>query len=163
MGLLILAAFIMVPMIEIGLFIQVGGAIGLWPTLFVVVATAMAGVALLRHQGLSTLARLQQSLDRGEMPLETVFEGFCLLAAGALLLTPGFFTDALGFTLFIPPVRALLRHLIASRIQLKGQFHSAHHARSSGVVIDGEWRDVTEIHKPSKLSPDNDPGSPPKD
>lgn len=163
MGLLILAAFIMIPMIEIGLFIKVGGAIGLWPTLFVVIATATAGVALLRHQGLSALARLQQSLDRGEMPLETVFEGFCLLAAGALLLTPGFFTDALGFALFMPPVRTLLRRLIASRIQVKSHAHSAHYTRTSGVILDGEWRDVTEMSKTTKLPPDNDPGSPPKD
>lgn len=147
MGLIILAAFIAIPMIEIGLFIQVGGVIGLWPTLLVVVATAVAGTALLRHQGLSTLARLQQSLNQGEMPLDTVFEGFCLLAAGALLLTPGFFTDALGFALFMPPVRTLLRRLLATRIHVQGHAHAETRTHTAGVVIDGEWEDVTEVQQ----------------
>lgn len=151
MGLLILAAFIAVPLIEIGLFVQVGGAIGLWPTLAVVLATAMAGTALLRHQGLDALARVQQSMEKGEAPLEPVFDGFCLLAAGALLLTPGFFTDAVGFALFMPPLRRALLGLIASRVQVHGHGHnqgSAHHSgRNSthvGDIIDGDWQDVTD-------------------
>ena len=93
MGFVLLAAFIGVPLIEIALFIQVGGIIGLWPTIAVVIFTAVAGAALLRHQGLGALSRLQESLERGEAPLDPVFDGFCLLAAGMLLLTPGFFTD----------------------------------------------------------------------
>ena len=92
MGFVLLAAFIGVPLIEIALFIQVGGIIGLWPTIAVVILTAVAGAALLRHQGLGALSRLQETLDRGETPLDPVFDGFCLLAAGMLLLTPGFFT-----------------------------------------------------------------------
>lgn len=156
MGLLILAAFIAVPMIEIGLFIKVGGAIGLWPTLFIVVATAVAGTALLRQQGLGTLARLQQSLDRGEVPLEPIFDGFCLLAAGLLLLTPGFFTDALGFALFVPPVRHALRTLIARRVQVHGHMHRTppgpgRTPRQGGDIIDGEWLDVTDADDPHTL------------
>ena len=174
MGLIILFAFIAVPLIEIGLFIQVGGAIGLAATLIVVVATAMAGTALLRHQGLGALARLQQSMERGETPLEPVFDGFCLLAAGALLLTPGFFTDAVGFALFIPQVRAVLRGFIAKRVQVNAHTHqeSHFHSRSessgpfgagpsgSGPVIDGEWQDVTktdnETSNGPKLPPSNE-------
>ena len=157
MGLIILAAFIAVPLIEIGLFVQVGGAIGLWPTLAVVVLTAVAGTALLRHQGLGTLGRLQASMDRGEMPLEPVFDGFCLLAAGALLLTPGFFTDAVGFALFIPAVRTVLRHFLASRVQVHAHMHGhpgSHpggdpfagpsNRNPGGDVIDGEFEDVTD-------------------
>lgn len=152
MGLLILAAFIAVPLIEIGLFVQVGGAIGLWPTLAVVLATAMAGTALLRRQGLDALARVQQSMEKGEAPLEPVFDGFCLLAAGALLLTPGFFTDVVGFALFMSPLRRALLGLIASRVQVHGHgghgHASAHHSgRNSahvGDIIDGDWQDVTD-------------------
>lgn len=164
MGLLVLAAFIAVPLIEIGLFIQVGGAIGLWATLFVVVATAVAGTSLLRHQGLGALARVQQSLDRGEAPLEPVFDGFCLLAAGALLLTPGFFTDAVGFALFVPALRHALRGLIAARIQA-GHVHMHSHTqtRAGGDIIDGEWRDVTDVGQNAKLPPDMDQTDPPKD
>ena len=167
MGPLILAAFIAVPLIEIGLFIQVGGAIGLGATLFVVVATAVAGTALLRHQGLGALARLQQSLDRGEAPLEPVFDGFCLLAAGALLLTPGFFTDTVGFALFVPFVRHALRGAIAGRVQMHthaphgqshgqahGQTHGGPYGNTRGDIIDGEWQDVTDGGETPKLPPD---------
>ena len=174
MGLIILAAFIAVPLIEIGLFIQVGGLIGLWPTLLIVFATAIAGTTMLRHQGLGALARLQESLDKGEAPIEPVFDGFCLLAAGLLLLTPGFFTDTIGFLLFIPPLRAGLRRLTAQRIQMRAQAHGGHASGASfhwqsgpgpnhpggpapsgpmggGDVIDGEYTDVSDV---------NDPGDP---
>ena len=147
MGLIILAAFIAVPLIEIGLFVQVGGAIGLWPTLAVVLVTAMAGTALLRRQGLDALARVQQSMEKGEAPLEPVFDGFCLLAAGMLLLTPGFFTDAIGFALFIPPLRHALLGLIAARVQVHGHASAHHSGRNSahvGDIIDGDWQDITD-------------------
>jgi len=170
MGLLILAAFIAVPLIEIGLFIQVGGAIGLWPTLIVVVATAMAGTALLRHQGLGALARLQDALNRGEAPLEPVFDGFCLLAAGALLLTPGFFTDGLGFLLFVPGFRRMLRNFFAARIQVHGQMHmhsnrpgSRPQPSAGGDIIDGEWQDVTDLDTDAKLPPHTGPSASDKD
>ena len=107
MALLILLLFIAVPVIEIALFIQVGGVIGLWSTIGVVILTAMLGTALLRHQGLDTLRRVQESLAENRMPVVEMFDGLCLVMAGALLLTPGFMTDAFGFLLFVPPFRAL--------------------------------------------------------
>jgi len=148
MGFVLLAAFIGVPLIEIALFIQVGGFIGLWPTIAVVIFTAVAGAALLRHQGLGALSRLQESLERGEAPLDPVFDGFCLLAAGMLLLTPGFFTDAIGFLLFTPPFRAALKRVITSRMMVykenggQSHWHSAHTRPSDGPppgdVTDGD-------------------------
>lgn len=170
MGLIILAAFIAVPLIEIGLFIQVGEQIGLWPTIFVVVITAVIGTALLRHQGLGALNRLQRTMEAGEPPLAPVFDGFCLLAAGALLLTPGFFTDAVGFLLFTPPLRAALRAFLGRRIQVHGAgpgpgFHHPGQPQGGGGhfappgsddVIDGDWQDVTP-QKPAKtLGSDTD-------
>lgn len=170
MGFVLLATFIGVPLIEIALFIQVGGLIGVWPTIIVVFLTAVAGAALLRHQGLGTLARLQESLDRGEPPLDPVFDGFCLLAAGILLLTPGFFTDALGFLLFTPPLRAALKRLVASRIRVNTQgapsqggtneFHWRGPGTASteqGHVIDGDFQDVTDTENQPKLK-DHGPG-----
>jgi len=177
MGFILLVAFIAVPLIEIALFIQVGEVIGLWPTIAVVVLTAFAGTALLRHQGLGALARLQESMDRGEPPIDPVFDGFCLLAAGMLLLTPGFFTDAVGFALFMPPLRKVLKAFIAARMQV----HTAHpgmsggggahfHYRAGGFpggpfagsnaagtpgpdgVIDGEFEDVTDTKTKPALS-----------
>lgn len=105
MAILLLAMFIAIPIIEIGLFIEIGGWIGLWPTLGIVIVTAFAGTTLLRLQGLAVLQRAQESTARNELPVQEVFDGLCLLIAGILLLTPGFFTDAVGFMLFVPPFR----------------------------------------------------------
>ena len=112
-ALFLLLLFIGVPLVEIAVFIQVGDVIGLWPTLAIVVLTAIAGSLLLRLQGASVLMRAQQALSRGEMPLAEVFDGACLLVAGALLLTPGFVTDTLGALLFVPAVRTALRRFLA--------------------------------------------------
>ena len=94
----LLLAFIAVPLIEIGLFIQVGGTIGLWPTLLVVLLTAVAGTWLVRSQGTQTLQNLQGSLKNMKDPTEPLAHGAMILLAGALLLTPGFFTDAIRFS-----------------------------------------------------------------
>ena len=105
MAIFLLAIFIATPIIEIGLFIEIGGWIGLWPTLAIVIITALVGTTLLRLQGLAVLRRAQEATARDELPVQEVFDGICLLIAGILLLTPGFFTDGLGFLLFIPPFR----------------------------------------------------------
>ena len=85
------AILVAVPIIEIALFIQVGGAIGMWPTLAIVVLTALAGTILLRSQGLATLNTLQNSVASGQNPMEPIAHGALILIAGVLLLTPGFF------------------------------------------------------------------------
>ena len=121
MGFLLLLIFIVVPIVEIGLFIEIGGRIGLWPTLALVVLTAVLGTTLLRQQGLSTLRQAQVSIERGSMPLKELFDGACLLFAGALLLTPGFLTDAAGALLLIPALRGLLRRTLAHRLLAAGQ------------------------------------------
>lgn len=108
---LLFALFVLVPIVEIALFIQVGGAIGLWPTLGIVVATALAGTLLMRWQGQAALDRLQTDLRRGADPGATLVQGAAILVAGVLLLTPGFFTDGLGLALLFPPTRALLLRL----------------------------------------------------
>ena len=105
--LFLLTALILVPLVEIALFIVVGDRIGLWPTLGVIVATAIAGAVLLRHQGVQTLHAAQAAMAQGQAPVRHLAEGLLLFFAGALLLTPGFLTDAIGFALLVPPVRAL--------------------------------------------------------
>jgi len=104
----LLILFILIPIIEIALFIKVGGFIGLWPTIAIVILTAVIGTNMLRTQGLSTLARLQSSLQTGENPVDPMVHGALILLSGVLLLTPGFFTDSIGFLLLIPPVRTAL-------------------------------------------------------
>ena len=133
-------AFIGVPILEIAVFVEVGGRIGLGPTIAIVVATAMAGAALLRHQGLATLNRARLSLAEGRMPLAEVFDGLCLLFAGALLLTPGFVTDGAGLLLFVPGLRAWLRALIGRHFVVEGHPKP----QGAGPVIEGEFHRVTD-------------------
>jgi UPF0716 protein FxsA len=108
----LLSLFILMPMIEIGVFIEVGGIIGLWPTLAVIVLTAVAGSALIRHQGLAILGQAQHNFAAGRLPVREIFDGICLLLAGAFLLTPGFITDTFGALLLIPAFRNLIRTVV---------------------------------------------------
>lgn len=113
---LLFLLFLIIPAIEIALFIQIGGVIGVIPTLLLILITAIVGVTLLRLQGLITLVRVQESMNRGEIPAVELLEGLMLLLSGAFLLTPGFFTDAVGFAVLMPAVRRsvaiwLLSHL----------------------------------------------------
>ncbi len=134
--------FVTVPIIEIALFITIGGQIGIWATLGLVVLTAMIGTVLLRQQGLSVLARARAEMDAGRMPLGRLADGLFLLVAAVLLLTPGFMTDALGFLLFVPAIRQtigrrLLEWIVGSgRVTVATSGH-AQHAHEAGV-IDGE-------------------------
>ena len=116
-GLFLLVAFILVPLAEIAVLIEVGGWLGLWPTLGLIVLTAVIGAWMLRHQGLAVLHRAQQQMQQGAPPVAEVFEGFCLVIAGALLLTPGFLTDSVGGLLLVPPVRKLLYQRVRRRLE----------------------------------------------
>lgn len=157
MAILLLAALIGVPLIEIGLFIKIGGLIGLWPTLALVLLTAALGSWQMRTQGLATLARGRRQLEQGQLPTRELFDGFCLVIAGALLLTPGFLTDAIGLVLFVPGFRDLLRRYLASRMEtstetriwVDGQeVDPAGHRPGRGPggrVIEGEYRDLTDL------------------
>ncbi|MFS4438094.1 FxsA family protein [Paracoccaceae bacterium GXU_MW_L88] len=109
--------FLIIPIIEIGLFIQLGGIIGLWPTLLCVVLTAVIGSALVRRQGLGVLQELQgQSGSSGGNPLSPLAHGLMILMAGMLLITPGFFTDACGFALLVPAIRRMIIAKMGHRI-----------------------------------------------
>jgi len=108
--------FVAVPILEIALFIEVGGWIGLWPTLLIVVLTALAGTILVRHQGLRALDQLRRSLEEGRDPVGPIAHGALILVAGILLLTPGFFTDTVGLALLVPPVRSRLIAAGAARM-----------------------------------------------
>jgi UPF0716 protein FxsA len=142
MGLLLLIAFIATPIIEIAIFIEAGERFGLWPTLGAVVLTAVIGTGLLRWQGFTTWRRAAESLQRGVFPVNEVFAGLCLIAAGALLLTPGFLTDAIGFALFVPAVRQVIAHLIKRAIERGDGPNVWVNGQPMGprdTVIDGEY------------------------
>lgn len=157
MGWILLLIFIGVPLIEIAVFIQVGGWLGLAPTLLIVIATAVIGTALLRRQGLATLARARQNMEHGTLPVVELFDGLCLLLAGAFLLTPGFFTDALGALLLVPAFRTVLRISVAARIFANasgvvngqpvnpgGQARQAGPYDRDGDIIDAEFSEIDE-------------------
>lgn len=132
--------FLVVPLVEIYLLIKVGGLIGALPTVFLVVFTAVLGAFLLRMQGLSTLARVQAALARGELPAMEILEGAVLLVAGALLLTPGFFTDTLGFLALVPNIRRAALRALLRRLQGRLFPHPPPGAGEGPRVLDGEWR-----------------------
>ncbi|ASM73971.1 MULTISPECIES: FxsA family protein [Roseobacteraceae] len=139
-------AFLAVPLIEITLFVQIGGAIGLGWTLFIVIATAILGTYLVRQQGLRTIEKLRSSVNELTDPTEPLVHGAMILFAGALLLTPGFFTDALGFSLMIPQVRSWMFQTMRSRINVSafatGPQQSRRHPDRPDV-IDADYQDVT--------------------
>lgn len=140
------ALFVAVPLIEIALFIQVGGAIGLWPTILIVVVTAIIGTSLVRTQGARALERLRGSLNALSDPTEPLADGAMILFSGALLLTPGFFTDAIGFALLVPAVRTAVFRWLRSRVQMQSFTVNAGHATyraGDDGVIDGDFTDVT--------------------
>lgn len=143
----LLAAFIAVPLIEIALFIQVGGLLGLWPTLLIVLLTAVAGTALVRSQGIAALRNIQRSLDRFDNPTAPLAHGAMILVSGVLLLTPGFFTDAIGFALLVPGVRDRAIAALRTRITVQGARTGADAPdgrRRAGRpgVIDGEFHEI---------------------
>ncbi|NBN65637.1 FxsA family protein [Pannonibacter tanglangensis] len=115
MAFLVLAGLILLPLSEIAVFIWVGGAIGVLPTILLTVATAIAGTAMLRHQGLSLVRRMQAELDAGRVPGAEMLHGVLLVTGSILLLLPGFITDTVGLLLLIPPLRSLLVRRMASR------------------------------------------------
>jgi UPF0716 protein FxsA len=134
---LVATIFLVVPIVEIYLLIQVGQVIGAGWTIFLVVLTAVIGVGLLRIQGLSTLNRAQQKLQQNELPAREMLEGMGLVVAGALLLTPGFFTDTIGFLLLFPPTRLWLVKSIASRMVVTSSVQADPRSRGKRDVIDG--------------------------
>ncbi len=111
----VLILFILVPIIEIAVFIQVGEILGLGTTLFIVVITAVLGVNLLKQQGFKVWRDIQLSMVRGKIPAIEMAAGAQLLLAGGLLLTPGFFTDIIGFSLMVPQVRLYLAKQLIKR------------------------------------------------
>ncbi len=129
--------FIAIPLLEIWVLIQVGGLIGALPTIALVVATALLGAWLLRQQGLSTLQRAQRAMAHGEPPAIEIMEGMLLFFAAALLLTPGFLTDTIGFALLLPPLR---RRLIVAGLQRGVVIQNVHRRPAEGGPAASEPR-----------------------
>lgn len=162
-------AFLAVPLIEIALFIQVGGLIGLWPTLLIVVLTAVAGTLLVRSQGRRALVQLRGALGGLRDPSEPLAHGAMILVSGALLLTPGFFTDALGFALLVPAVRRAVLRQVARRVSvsqvvlggapqgprpdLRAGPRPGAAAHPAPDVVEAEWTEIPPDQRPTHRPP----------
>jgi UPF0716 protein FxsA len=117
--LLLFAALVAVPIAEIAVFLVVGDVIGVLPTLGLIVLTALLGAILLRRQGLAAFGRLQADIHEKRVPAAAIGHAITVAIAGALLLTPGFLTDAVGFLLFVPAVRSFLWRQILSSVRIE--------------------------------------------
>lgn len=163
----LLIVFIVVPIIELWVMVQVAGAIGALPTVLLVVASSLAGLWLMKVEGLGVLRRMQRQLDAGELPAEEVVDGVLILLGGLLMFLPGFVSGALGLLLLLPPVRALLRPLVSARARRRidrGQssfavFSARGPGRTGGV--DGRVYDVdSHLDHGAGFDPSGHPGHP---
>jgi len=154
---LLLALFIGIPLIEIALFIQLGSVLDLGWILLIVVLTAILGTWLVRRQGRDVLRRIQGSFETLNDPTEPLAHGAMILFSGALLLTPGFFTDTIGFLLLVPAIREVAFRWLRKRIVAHASIHPSGFGPGPGHrrggpdpdggrtnVIDGDYRDVTD-------------------
>lgn len=139
--------FIVVPIIEMFILIKVGERIGAWPTIALVLVTAIIGVNLLRQQGLATLQKANWRMEHGQMPAQEMLEGIILAIGGVLLLTPGFFTDFIGFICLLAPLRKIMiQRLLKNSIVVSSAAHQQRSQsevfrdRQGHQVIDGEFR-----------------------
>ncbi len=136
---LVFLAFVTIPFIEIYLLLQIGGIVGVFPTILLVVTTAIIGAGLLRQQGLATFQRFQEGLAKGEIPAYEMVEGPILLVGGALLLTPGFFTDVIGFACLIPQARRKIAQYIIEKRLVQAGVAPQQQQKAQPDVIEGEF------------------------
>lgn len=117
----LLLLFILVPLAELYLFSTLGKQIGFSNTILIIIVTAIFGASLTKSQGRKALAKFQQATAEGRLPAQEALDGILILIAGAVLITPGFLTDAVGFLLLVPPVRAAMGKILAKRLKGKIQ------------------------------------------
>jgi UPF0716 protein FxsA len=140
---LLFLIFLLVPLAEIVVLIEVGSVIGTLPTVAMVVLTAVIGAFLVRAEGLITLQRAKTAMGQGELPAMELIEGVFILLAGALLLTPGFVTDAFGFCCLIPPLRRyVIRNFLHQRMVVRVTPREQGHGGQR--TIEGEFKNWDE-------------------
>ena len=133
MGYLVLA-FIIVPLLELAVIIQVGQGLGVLPTIGLLLVVSIVGAWLVKFQGLGVMNRIRRQLAAGQMPTDELVNGVLILVAGALMLTPGFITDAVGLSLLFPPSRAVVRRFLAQRF--RASVITGPGSGPDGVIID---------------------------
>lgn len=138
---MLLFIFILVPIAELFFFVQVSSAIGFWNSLGLIVAIAFVGAWLVKREGLKVWRRFVQQVEAGQVPSREIADGVCLLAAGALMLAPGFLTDVVGILLLLPPTRAMARRWLMRRQRLGGLGRT----RVIRATYGGRMTDVTDV------------------
>jgi len=146
-GRIMLLSVLALPLIEIALFIVIGQAIGLLPTLLGIVLTGLIGALVLRWQGLATLREMQIRLQRGEMPARQIGDAMLIGFAGLLLLLPGYFTDLIGLLLLVPWTRELIYRLLARNLKVVEVTTSYRRAGDPELIDldDGDYRDGSSL------------------
>lgn len=159
----LIALFIVVPLLELAVILEVGRQIGVAPTIAVLIADSMLGALLMRTQGRAAWRRFTAASRSGRPPAREVLDGILIVAGGALLLTPGFLTDALGLALLFPPTRAMIRRILARRLLHRmvagltvppGPVGSpgARRTPARGPDVEGTYRD-TDVEELRRRSP----------
>ena len=166
MMLLLIVIFIVVPIAELYVILQVGDAIGAAPTILLLVADSILGSLLLRSQGRSVWRQFNAAIAAGRMPHRELFDGIAVIFGGAFLITPGFLTDVIGLLLLIPPTRALLRRIgagwLGRRFGLSaaigaagvaGRAARASRPRDDGDTVEGTARESGEEPPQGRIGP----------
>ncbi len=135
-------AFLAVPLIEITLFIQIGGAIGLGWTLATVIFTAILGTWMVRTQGFAVMGQLRGAFGEMRDPTEAIVHGAMILLSGAFLLTPGFFTDAVGFALLVPAIRTGVYRHLKSRVNIQTSGTPHNRQQHQDDIIDADYTEI---------------------
>lgn len=151
--------FIIMPIIEIALLVKVGGLIGAWNTIGIVIVTAFVGAYLVRREGFHTLQAAQQKMQRNELPGREMLEGLLLVISGVLLVTPGFVTDIFGFLLVLPPSRHVIANMLSKHVQMQVVQQASYQQNTTysqarpdnGDVFEGEFTDKTENDPRNRL------------
>ena len=146
--------FVIVPLLELALLIQMGQWVGFWPTITLVVFTGVSGAWLTRMEGLRTIWRLRNDLAHGRIPGQAIMDGMAVLAGGALLLAPGILTDLIGFGLLFPRTRRAIQKRIMARLERHIQEGAAHVKVTGGEI----WARSPDPMSPDPMSPSRSPG-----
>ncbi len=153
----LLLAFLVIPIVELYVIVQVASGIGVLDTLALLVLVSIVGAWLVRHQGLSIIGRIQQQLVAGHVPGDELIDGGLVLFAGALMLTPGFVTDATGLLLLLPPTRTPIRGLLKRRFTGRvstftaGSWRGSRGSGPGGSVVDVDGREEQNPDDPEGL------------
>ena len=139
--------FIILPIIEISIFIQIGSFLGTFNTVLLIFLTAALGIYFVRQQGLSVFQKITYELQNQQIPMQGMFDGLVILIAGILLITPGFLTDVLGFLCLMPMTRYYLLNIIKNILSKRYRNMHNKHKKDVQKTIDGEYIEINEEDK----------------